>query len=377
MKVAIVHDWLTTYCGAEKVLEELFNIYPDADLFSLIDFMPASQRGFLNGRKARTSLLQKLPFARSRYRHYLHVMPFLIEQFDLSGYDIVISSSYCVAKGVITGPDQLHVSYIYSPMRYIWDLEKQYVSKWKGPLGWFIRWRFHRMRLWDVISSYRPDVLVTDSGFVARRIQKTYRRDASVVFPPVDLAAFTMKDKKEEYFVTVSRMVPYKKTDLLVRAFNGMPERRLVVVGDGPDRARIEKDAGPNVTMTGYIEQAQVVELLQNANGFLYAAEEDFGIAIVEAQACGTPVIAYGKGGAVETVRTLPSENPTGILFAEQTEASIQEAVSRFADSRHDYSSTACRENAERFTSRRFRQEMIDIIDKAWAAIKIKPASQR
>jgi len=369
MKIAIVHDWLTVYAGAERVLEQILHLYPDADLFSLVDFLPRAERGFIYNKPVRTSFLQNLPFARTRYRHYLCLMPYAIEQFDLSGYDLVISSNYAVAKGVITGPDQLHISYVHSPMRYAWDLQHQYLRETgldKGVKGWLAKWVLHKMRIWDARTANGVDYFIANSHFIARRIWKVYRRKASVIYPPVDTASFALHEQKEDFYLTASRLVPYKKIDLIVEAFNEMSDKRLVVIGDGPDFKKIQMKAGQNISLLGYQGPDHLKKFMQRAKAFVFAAEEDFGISPLEAQACGTPVIAYAKGGVLETIRGLDDENPTGVFFKEQNAVAIVNAIEEFERVRDRIPAERCRENALRFGQERFRHELKTFIDQAW-----------
>jgi len=367
MKVAIVHDWLVTYAGAERVLEQILVLYPGADLFSLLDFVPPDQRAFLGGRRVRTSFIQRLPWARHKYRNYLPLMPLAIEQFDLSGYDLIISSSYAVAKGVITGPDQLHLCYCHSPIRYAWDLQHQYLSEAgldKGVRSALTRYLLHRIRLWDLRTANGVDGFIAVSHFIARRIWKTYRRESVVIYPPVDVEAFAVGNTKGDYYVTASRMVPYKRIDLIVETFSSMPDRRLIVIGDGPDARRIRRQAGPNVQLLGHQPLPVLLEHLQRARAFVFAAEEDFGIAPVEAQACGTPVIAYGKGGVLESIRGPTDPRPTGIFFEEQTVPALAAAVERFERDSSSIDPSACRQNAVRFGVERFRSELRDYVER-------------
>lgn len=365
MKIAIVHDWLVVYAGAERVLEAMLDCYPEADLFALVDFLPDGQRGFIKNKPVQTSFIQNLPFARKKYRGYLPLMPLAVEQFDLSGYDLVISSSHAVAKGVITGPDQRHVCMCYSPMRYAWDLQHQYLKESgldRGLRSLAARWMLHKMRIWDVRTANGVDEFIAISQFIARRIQKVYRRDSVVIYPPVAISKFIPLNHKEDFYVTASRMVPYKKIDLIVKAFSRMPGRKLVVIGDGPDFRKIKALAGPNVEMLGFQSDDVLIDYLQRAKAFVFAAEEDFGIAPLEAQACGTPVIAYGKGGALETIRGLGGdvENDgaaTGVFFGRQDTASLCKAVESFETHIEKFTSNACRENAERFSPERFKFE--------------------
>jgi len=370
-RVAIVHDWLTVYGGGERVLEKMLETWPDADLFSVVDFVPSEVRGFLRGRVPQTSFIQRMPWARSKYRSYLPLMPLAMEQLDLSAYDVVLSSSHAVAKGVITGPDQVHVSYVHSPIRYAWDLQHQYLAE-AGLLRGFksavARLILHYMRIWDTRTANGVDVFLANSRFIARRIHKVYRREAHVVYPPVDIDRFAVRHDKEAFYLTASRMVPYKKIPLIVEAFNKMPDRRLVVIGDGPEYEKVKSAAGPNVEVLGYRSTTELIDYMQRANAFVFAAEEDFGITPVEAQACGTPVIAYGKGGALETVRGLDqADGPTGLLFPFQRAEAIVEAVESFEARRSEITSSACRVQAERFGPERFCSELRAIVEQAWA----------
>jgi len=379
-RVAIVHDWLVVYAGAERVLEQMIACYPDADLFSLVDFLPADQRGFIHNKPVATSFIQRLPKARKKYRAYLPLMPLAIEQLDLSAYDLVLSSSHAVAKGVLTGPDQLHLSYVHSPIRYAWDLQHQYLREAgleQGIKGWMAKLILHYVRLWDVRTANGVSCFIANSHYIARRIHKVYRRGSSVIYPPVDVADFPLCRDKEEFYVTASRMVPYKKVDLIVEAFSAMPDKRLVVIGDGPDFAKVRAKAGPNVQLLGFAGAEVLRDHLQRARAFVFAAEEDFGISPVEAQACGTPVIAFGKGGALETVIPLSdaectgsSPAPTGIFFQEQSVAAIIAAVERFEGAGAAITPEACRENALRFSPERFRAEFTALVEREWAAFR-------
>ncbi|MDT8384902.1 MAG: glycosyltransferase family 4 protein [Gammaproteobacteria bacterium] len=365
MKIAFVHDWLTGYAGAERVLEQMLLCFPDADIYSLIDFIPDDGRGFIQNKKTTTSILQRLPLARTKYRQYLMFMPFMVEQFDLSKYDLVISSSHAVAKGVLTGPDQLHICMCYSPIRYAWDLQHQYLKESgldAGVKSWLAKWVLHKVRIWDARTANGVDEFIAISNFIERRIFKAYHRNSTVIYPPVAVDEFLMKSKKDDFYVTASRMVPYKKIDLIVEAFSEMPSKKLIVIGGGPDFKKIQRKAGTNVELVGYQGFDNLRGYLQRARAFVFSAEEDFGIAPVEAQACGTPVIAFGKGGATETIRGLGSDFPTGVFFWEQTVASIQLAVEAFEKEENNITPEACRENAMRFSSERFRNEFSNFV---------------
>jgi glycosyltransferase involved in cell wall biosynthesis len=366
VKVAFVHDWLVTYAGAERVLEQMLSLYPEADLYTMVDFLPPGQRSFLGGRQPQASFIQRLPGARRHYRSYLPLMPLAVEQFDLSAYDLVISSSYAVAKGVLTGPDQLHLSMCYSPMRYAWDLQHQYLREARmdrGVRGGLARWMLHGLRQWDYRTSNGVDEFIAISQFIARRIWKVYRRESTVIYPPVDVEGFTPEGRREDFYVTASRMVPYKRIDLLVRSFAAMPARQLVVIGDGPEDGRIRAHAAPNVRFLGEQPFAVLRDHLRRARAFVFAAEEDFGIAPLEAQACGTPVIAFGGGGAVETIRGLDGPDPTGVFFEQQTETAVGAAVERFEREGMSITAAACRNNALRFAPERFRREFQSYVE--------------
>ena len=366
MRVAIVHDWLAVYAGAERVLEQMLAVFPDADLFALVDVLDDDQRTFLRGKTVKTSFLQRLPLVRRKYRNYLPLMPLAIEQFDLSGYDLVISSSHAVAKGVVTGPDQLHICMCYSPIRYAWDLQHQYLSEAgldRGIKGALARLLLHYMRIWDVRTANGVDVFIAISKYIARRIRKAYRRDAYVVYPPVAVEEFPLQESKEDFYLTASRMVPYKRIDLIVEAFSQMPEKRLVVIGDGPDLDKVRAKAGPNVKLLGHQPFEVLKDYMRRAKAFVFAAEEDFGIVVVEAQAAGTPVLAYGKGGATEIV----IQGETGLFFKEQTVEAVVRVVREFESGKYYFEPERIRENAERFSKARFQRKFSELVEREWA----------
>ncbi|MCB8881741.1 glycosyltransferase [Acidisoma cellulosilytica] len=362
-RIAIVHEWLQVNAGSERVLEQLLLCFPDADLFATVDFMSPKERAFLKGRKVTTTFIQKLPGAKRLFRHYLGLMPMAIEQLDVSAYDIVISSNHAVAKGVLTGPDQVHVSYVHSPMRYIWDLQHQYLRQ--AGLGWslkaiYVRWLFNKMRLWDFASAQHVDHFIANSRYIARRVKKAYARDASVIHPPVDVTDFTIGRQKGDFYLLAGRFVPYKRADLVVSAFQADPGRKLVVVGDGPEAAKVRAAAkgASNIEFRGSVPKSELIDLMQGARAAIFAAEEDFGIAMVEVQACGTPVIAFGKGGALDIIETAEEACPTGILFDDQSVESIKDALARFDAMAADIAPETCRANALRFSEERFRDRM-------------------
>lgn len=371
LRVAIVHDWCVIYGGAERVLEHIIDCYPEADVFSLIDHVPEQQRGFLRGKKPKTSFLQKIPRVDKLYRKLLFLMPLAIEQFDLSGYDLVISSSYCVAKGVLTGPNQVHVCYCHSPMRYAWDHYHEYLRETnlqRGPLSWFARWQLHKIRTWDTRSSNTVDYFIANSRFVQARIRKFYRRESSLAFPPVETGIFKLREDKEDFYVAAGRFVPFKRLDLAVDAFARMPDKRLVMIGDGPEMAKLRAKAGPNVEFIGFQPPAVMHDYLSRARAFIFPSEEDFGIVPVEAQASGTPVIAFGSGGALETVVGLDAnspEPPTGVFFEQQTPESLRDAVHRFEANQHRFSARACSEHAAAFGVSAFKRRLQEEVGRA------------
>ncbi|MBO1325136.1 glycosyltransferase [Acetobacter sp. TBRC 12305] len=371
MRVAIVHEWLEHYAGSERVVEQLLILFPQAELFAIVDFMPTAERAMLGGRAVHTTFIQKLPFARGHFRNYLGLMPLAVEQLDLAGFDLVISSNHACAKGVITGPDQIHICYVHSPMRYAWDMQAAYLRQGgmqRGVRGLYARWLLHRLRNWDVRSAAGVDVFVANSSYIARRIRKVYRREAVVVYPPVDTQRFDATDHPRKDYAVISRLVPYKRVDLVVEAFLRMPGKVLHVAGDGPERERIAALAGnaPNIVLHGRITDTEVLHLMQQARAFVFGAEEDFGIAMVEAQACGTPLIVLGRGGARDIVREDgESGGPTGVFFNHQSCDAIMAAVAEFESMEARITPQACRANAQRFSQPAFRQSMLRVVEQA------------
>lgn len=363
-RIAIVHDWLPVYGGAERVLEQMLQVYPEADVFSLIDALNDENRKFLKGRPVKTSFVQRLPGGKKYYRHCFPIMPLAIEQFDFSGYDLVISSSYAFAKGIITGPRQLHLCYCHSPIRYAWDLQTQYLKESKldkGLKSWLVRTLLHKIRVWDHRTAAGVDAFMANSRFIARRIEKVYRRDAEVVYPPVSVDRFEVREDKEDFYMVASRLVPYKRIDLVIESFNAMPDKKLVVIGDGPELPKLQKLAGPNVKVMGWQPNDVMRDHLQRAKAFVFGGEEDFGIILLEAQACGTPVIAYGRGGALETV----VENKTGLFFDQQSVESMKETVTEFETRTWD--AHTCRKHSEKFSATHFRDSFQNFVEGEWA----------
>ncbi|MBZ7702617.1 glycosyltransferase family 4 protein [Klebsiella oxytoca] len=369
MNVGIVADWLVTYAGSEKVIKEFIEVYPESDLYSIVDFLSSKDRSLFKGKSAITSFIQKLPAAKSKYHKYLPLMPLAIEQLDVSKHNIVLSSCHAVSKGVITGPDQLHICYVHSPIRYAWDLQHQYLKEAglnKGLKGLLAKWLLHKIRIWDYRTANGVDHFIANSHFIARRIKKVYGRNSTVIYPPVDVNRFSLCEDKEDYYFTASRMVPYKRMDLIVEAFSLMPEKQLIVIGDGSEMDKIKSKATSNVKILGYQSNKVMQEHMQKAKAFVFAAEEDFGITPVEAQACGTPVIAFGKGGSLETVRPYGVDKPTGIFFEKQEVKSLIDAISVFESNIQAFIPNNCRDNALRFSVERFQNEISAFIESKW-----------
>lgn len=374
LKIAIVHDWLPLIGGAERVLEQMTKVFPQADIYTLFDFLSDEDKKTFGTCTITASYLNKLPKVEKYYRKLLPLCPQAIESFDLSAYDVVLSSSYAAAKGVITNAKQTHVSYVHSPARYVWDLTHQYLAQSnmdKGIKGFIARWLLGRYRIWDYRTANGVDHYVANSRFIARRIWKTYRREAEVIYPPVDIESFAFSDRKEDFYLAASRMVPYKRLDLIAEAFAQMPDKKLVIIGDGPEFAKVKAIAenAPNIQLLGYQKTPVLKDYMQRAKAFVFAAEEDFGIVPVEAQACGTPVIAFGAGGALETVvgYDVAPETATGVFFAEQTPSSLMQAVEYFEQVNAAITPENCRRQAERFSAAIFREKLAQAVKNAMA----------
>jgi glycosyltransferase involved in cell wall biosynthesis len=379
VKIAIAHDWLVTLGGSELVLRELLRVFPEATIFTLIDKMAEPDRAFVGVARTRTSFLDKIPGVASTYRRFLPLFPAAVSALDLGEFDVVISNSHAVAKGVRTRPNQLHVCYCLSPMRYAWDLRAQYLQESglaRGIRGYAANRLLDGLQHWDRATTTRVNSFVTLSRYIAARIARAYGRDAAVIYPPVDVEYFDFDDRRRpgsgDYYFTMSRFVPYKRIDLIARAFARLPDRRLIIAGDGPDASKIRAASGPNVEFVGRVERDKARSLLGGARAFLFAAEEDFGIAPVEAQARGVPVIAYGKGGALETVRGLDHDAPTGVFFDDQSDIAIADAIRRFEANAYRIEPTACRANAERFAEHVFRDEFSAYVEREWQSFQVR-----
>ncbi len=367
MKKALIHDILVQSGGAEKCVESFTNIWDDFDIFTLVDNLSVEDRKrMLKGKTTKTSFIQKLPFSKKLFRHYFPFYPYAVEQFDFSEYDLVISSSFSACKGILTKSDQIHISYVYSPVRYAWDLYHQYLKEAKlekGLKSTIIKWMLFKFRNWDAGTGNRPDYYIAISHYIAKRIKKLYNKESLVIYPPVDCSNFTIGETTGDYYFTTSRMVPYKKINLIVDAFAKMPNRKLIVGGNGPDFKKISKLKTSNIELLGFLDNKTLLNYTQSAKAFIFAAEEDFGIAPIEAQACGVPVIAFGKGGALETIiGSFATENSikdkdTGVFFESQTTESIINAVNVFEKNSQIFNKNIIRNQALKFDTKRFEVE--------------------
>lgn len=370
MKVAIVQEWLVTVGGSDKVVKAILDVFPDADIYTLVAKKEVCDELGIPWEKVHTSFIQKMPLGTKKHRAYLPLFPFAIEQFDLRGYDVVISSSHCVAKGVLTKADQLHICYCHSPIRYCWDMYNEYLEEShldKGFKSWLVRLMLHSIRQFDAIAGSRVDYYISNSDYVGQRIRKTYRRKATTIHPNIDISNFELCNDKQEYYLASSRLVAYKKIDAIIEAFNQMPDKKLVVIGGGPNLEAYRKLAKDNVTVMGYQPFDVLKDKMQHAKAFVFAADEDFGMIPIEAQSCGTPVIAYGHGGSLETV----NGGKTGLFFNEQTPEAIVEAVNKFESmGSQPFAPADCRQWAEGFSEERFKREIKEFVEKKYEEFK-------
>ena len=372
--VALVCDSMSAYGGAERVIEQILQVYPQAEIFTVMDALPPGDRAFLGGRGVTTSFLNRMPGGRRFYRSLLTLWPLAVEQFDVTKFDLVISSHHSVAYGVLTHPDQVHVAYVHSPMRYAWDLQHEYLRESgmsHGLKGWIARRMLHSARLWDFCAAQRPDALAANSSFVAARLRRSHGRLSTCIHPPVATESFSVPlaaEEREPFYLSVGRLVPYKRTELLVRAFARL-DRKLKIVGTGPEMARLRRICPANVELLGSVPSAEVRRLMRTAQAFVYAGIEDFGITAVEAQAAGTPVLAYSRGGLAETVRDLGMTEPTGLFFHDQTVEAVIDAVQRFEipEIRNQLLPAHCVANAASFSSAIFREKLATWVDDAMA----------
>jgi glycosyltransferase involved in cell wall biosynthesis len=366
-RIAIVHDWCPNFRGGERVLSRICAQFPDAEVFTLFDFLPPDiKEQYFRDMVFHTSAANRLPMVQRYYRSLFFLCPFLIEQFDVTGFDMVISSSAAFSRGVLTRPDQPHLCYVHSPVRYAWDEQFSYLQQGRlgfGPKGLLFRYLLHRLRSWDTRTAHGPDLMLANSRYVRSRIQHIYGRDAQVVYPPVAIDELDFVADKDDYYVSASFLAPYKRTDLVIDAFNRMRSRRLVVVGEGQQSRALRSLAGANITFTGYLPREEYVKTIAGAKAMVFAGCEDFGIALAEAQACGTPLIAFGRGGACDIVQALGrSERPTGVLFSRQTVEALVDAVDRFEKNQQAITPHTCRANATRFSEERFDQAIAEAV---------------
>ena len=369
-KTALVYDWLVTIGGGEKTLEAIYECFP-APIHTLVHSRKAMANTAFAEAEVHSSFLQKIPFSTSWYRYLLPFFPSAIEQFNFEDYELILSTSHAVAKGCLNHAEQLHLCYCLTPMRYAWDLTHHYLQD-LGPLQKTLaRIALHRLRNWDIASLNRVDHFAAISHYIARRIKKIYGKDSEVIYPPVDTDQIRFQESKEDFYLTVSRLVPYKKVDLLVEAFSHTPDKRLVVIGDGPEMKKIKLKASKNVEILGHQSDSIIHDHMKRAKGFLFAAEEDFGIVVVEAQAAGTPVIAYGQGAALETV----IEGKTGLFFEAQTVPSLLKALSRFEQ--QAFNPHTIRLHAQQFNKQRFQREFQDFVTRKWKDFHANHHSRR
>lgn len=363
MKTAIVHEWLVNYAGSERVVESFTNIWPEADVFTLVDFLDNEQRKtILNGKRSTTSFIQNLPFAKNNHRKYLPLFPKAIESFNLSKYDLIISSSHSVAKGFKKHSNQLHICYCHSPMRYAWDEADRYLKEAKlnkGVKGRIAKSILNYLRRWDLNSANGVDYFIANSNFIAEKIKRIYNRTSDIIYPPVDVDNFFLSNIKEDFYLTASRLVPYKRIDLIVELFADLPDKKLVVIGSGPEKEKIKTMSTPNVQVLGYQDFQTLKDYMQKAKAFVFAAEEDFGIIVVEAMACGTPVIAGNYGGTAESV----VNGKTGILFERQDLKSLKEAILKFELIKDTFDKNLIRQQALKFERKIFEQNIKNYVD--------------
>ncbi len=373
MRTHLVHEWLGPIGGSELVLEALAALYPQAPIHALVYWRELYAQREIGRHEVRTSFIDRLPTGRRRYTRFLPLMPLAVEGLDTSDAEVVISSSHAVAKGVLTRADQLHISYVHTPMRYAWDMRQAYLQQTgldRGLRGKITHALLHYLRNWDIASANRVDHYLANSHYIARRIAKTYRRDSQVIYPPVDVERFTASTQRDDFYLTVSRLVPYKRIDLIAAAMAKL-DRPLVIIGDGPERAKIEAAAASahpgRVTLLGYQDDSVVRDHLQRCRAFLFAAEEDFGIVPVEAQAAGAPVIALGKGGVRETV----IDGRTGVFFFEQSLEGLTRGIEQFeAQPASHWDASTIAAHAQQFSTSRFKRELAAFVNEAWTRFR-------
>jgi len=359
MKVAIIHDWLTGMRGGERCLEIFCELFPEADLYTLLH-IPGSVSPTIERMGIKTSFIQNLPFSQKGYRKYLPLFPMAIESFNLKGYDLILSCSHCVAKGIIPSPDSLHISYVLTPMRYAWDMYGEYFGENRNRMILFF---IHYLRMWDVTSSQRVDHFLCISKHVENRIKKFYRREAEVIHPPVEIKRFRLQDRKENFFLIVSSFAPYKKIDLAIEAFNRLGYL-LKIIGSGPEEKRLRSMAGSHVEFLGWLPDEVIADCYSKCRALIFPGEEDFGIVPLEAMACGKPVIAYGRGGTLETIisydqrGSVKGDTPTGLFFYEQNIDSLINAVEQFGRIEREFDPVAIRNHTLKWDTEIFKEKI-------------------
>lgn len=359
MKIAIVHDWLATNGGAEKVLKNIIDIYPNADVFSIVDFLSFENRAeILHNKFTKTTFIQKLPFAKKYFRYYLPLFPKAIESLNFDDYDLIISSSWAFAKGIKKRQNQIHICYCHTPIRYAWDLYDEYISNLSGFKKILVKLTLSYIKKWDIASLNRVDHFIANSNFVKERIERIYKKEAKVIYPPVEIRKFNPIETQKEHYITISRLVPYKKTKLIVEAFNEMPNLKLIVIGKGEEMAEIKKIAKANVMILGYQNEEKLIQYLQKSYAFVYAAIEDFGIVLTQALSCGIPVIGLNEGGSKEIIR----DKKYGILFNKQEKQDIIQAVKKMQKHHSDFDKTTISSYASRFSSDIFKDKFSNFV---------------
>ncbi|MBE0069265.1 glycosyltransferase [Thermoanaerobacterium thermosaccharolyticum] len=362
MKLAIVHDWLTNIGGAEKVVLALHNIYKDAPVYTM-SYNPSKMSEEFKDINVKTSFIQHLLLGNKKHQLFLPFMPYAFEQFDFSGYDVVLTSSSSCAKGIITPVNTINICYCHTPTRYLWDMYHEYIKDLNPFIKWYVIRNLHKLRMWDRLSAERVDYFIANSNFVAKRIKKYYMKDSKVIFPPVDTDFFTLGNNEDidNYYLVISRLVPYKRIDLAVKAFNQLG-LKLKIAGVGSELKELKKIAKPNIEFLGYVSNEEARELLRHCRAFIFPGLEDFGITPVEAQACGRPVVAYGEGGVLDTV----IDGKTGILFKEQNVEGLISAVKVFEKNIDKFDSKYIRKHAEKFSTDRFAKEIKEFVDECY-----------
>ncbi len=358
IKKAIVHDWFAGYAGSERVVESFTNVYPGVPVHVLFNLLTKEEQEIVaKNSEVVTSFIQKFRGVKKNHRKYLPLFPYAVEQFDLSNYDLILSSSHAIAKGVLTNSNQLHICYCHTPIRYAWDLTHRYLKESnldKGLFGLFAKIVLHYIRIWDASNVNRVDYFIANSNYIKRRIKKVYGKDSEVIYPPVDTEKFNCETQKDNYYLTASRLVSYKRIDLIAQAFTKMPDKKLIIVGDGPEEKKIKKRSGKNIEMVGYQTGEALAKYMQKAKAFVFAADEDFGIMVVEALSSGTPVIAFNKGGVTETIK----DGETGILFNDQSVDSITDAVKTFEQKENNFDSISLSNYAKQFDRKIFEEKL-------------------